>query len=81
MSEETLAVLFIMHLISGLNQSAQGGLTHKEYMGLLKKYKSESGFDEKLLKSALNKFLDNEGASFLGRVRMKLYFAIGMVLK
>lgn len=76
-SDETLAILFIMHLVSGLNQSRAGGLSGKEYRELMKKYKSESGFDKKVLKAALNKFLDNEGASLLGRIRMKLMFLVG----
>lgn len=74
-SEETLATLFFMHLVSGLNQSLLGGLTNKEYKALWAKYINESGFEKKILKKALNKFLDNEGASLLGRIRMKLIFA------
>lgn len=76
-SDETLAILFIMHLVSGLNQSRAGGLSGKEYRELMKKYKAESGFDKKVLKTALNKFLDNEEASLLGRIRMKLMFLVG----
>lgn len=72
-SEEVLAILFIMHIISGLNQSFDK-FSIITYRKIIKKYLSQIQFDKKIFKAALNKFFKNENASFLGKLKIRLLF-------
>ena len=72
-SEEILAILFIMHIISGLNQSFDK-FSLITYRKIIKNYLSQIQFDKKIFKAALNKFFKNENASFLGKLKIRLLF-------
>lgn len=74
-SDETLAVLFVMHIISGLNQSFNS-FNFCRSRRIIKAYLSQAQFDRKTLKNAINAFLRNENASVLGRIRIKALMLI-----
>ena len=61
-----------MHLISGLNQSAEGGLGRRERAKLAHKYRQDFPGDGQLYKQALSAFLQNERASVLGKLNLRL---------
>lgn len=68
--EEIRCILFLMHLISGLNQS-QGSSTN--HGALLKQAFSDVRFSKHTWITATKCFLSNEGASFAGRLRVKSF--------
>ena len=72
-SEENLAVLFIMHIVSGLNQSFNG-FNLLRFRKIIKEYKARAKFNAKVFKKAINKFLYNENASFLGKMKIYILF-------
>lgn len=67
-----LGILYFMHLVSGLNQSALGGVSRRERSKLAHLYRRDFPGDSKLYKQALTAFLRNEQASFLGKLNLKL---------
>lgn len=73
-SHEVLAVLFLMHIISGLNQSFKKFNLFK-FRKIIKEYLAQTSFDKKSFKQAINVFLSNENASFLGSLKIKLLFS------
>lgn len=69
--ERNLNYFFWSHLISGTNQSKQGGLKKSDYLKYIawRKYEKElKSFD-----SIREIFFKNEKASFLGRIRVVLF--------
>ena len=75
LDESILAQLFIMHLISGINQCGKSNIDKgdcKLITNSLKKY----NFGKKTLNLAIGNFLNCENASFLGKIRIKIFFAI-----
>lgn len=72
-SHEVLAVLFLMHIISGLNQSFKKFNLFK-FRKIIKEYLAQTSFDKKTFKRAINVFLSNENAGFLGKIKIKLLF-------
>ena len=75
LDERILVQLFIMHLISGINQSGKSNIDKsncKLITNSIKKYH----FSKKTLNLAIENFLDCENASFLGRIRIKIFFAL-----
>lgn len=72
-SSEVLAILFLMHLMSGLNQSFKKFNLFK-FRKIIKEYLTQTSFDKKTVKQAIKVFLSNENASFLGKIRIKLLF-------
>lgn len=75
LDESILAQLFIMHLISGINQCGKSNIGESDcklITNSLKKY----NFSKKTLNLAIGNFLNCENASFLGKIRIKIFFAI-----
>ena len=67
-----MGILYFMHLISGLNQSAEGGMSRRERAKLAHEYLQDFPGDNQLYRRALSVFLRNEHASFLGKLNIKL---------
>ena len=67
-----MGILYFMHLISGLNQSAEGGLSRRERAKLAHYYRSDFPGDSQLYRRALSVFLQNEHASLLGKLNLRL---------
>ena len=75
LDERILVQLFIMHLISGINQTGKSNIGEsncKLITNSLKKY----NFSKKTLNLAMENFLNCENASFLGKIRIKIFFAL-----
>ena len=75
LDERILVQLFIMHLISGINQCGKSNIDKgdcKLITNSLKKY----NFSKKSLNLAIENFLNCENASFLGKIRIKIFFAL-----
>ncbi|MDD6264985.1 MAG: glycosyltransferase family 2 protein [Clostridia bacterium] len=75
LDERILVQLFIMHLISGINQTGKskiGKSNCKLITNSLKKY----NFSKKTLNLAIENFLNCENASFLGKIRIKIFFTL-----
>ena len=70
-----LGVLYFMHLVSGLNQSAEGGLCRRSRAKLARKYRHDFPGDNCLYERALAVFLQNERASLLGKLNLRLLLA------
>lgn len=70
LDERTLAQLYIMHLISGINQCGKQNIGDKASLieDSVKKY----NFNKQAFKKAISCFLDCENASALGRIRATL---------
>ena len=71
--ERILAQLFLMHLISGINQSDKADLHKKETEELICSSLKKHSFNKSAFKSATNSFLKSENSSVLGRIRIKLF--------
>ena len=70
LSEKNIAYLFLMHLISGIGQSMQGGLTSKEFAQIdFGKY----GCWFNNVNNVKLVFFKNENASQLGKLRIQLF--------
>lgn len=70
LKEENITYLFFMHLISGIGQSKQGGLSCHEFSKIdFSKYRV--WIDR--FKMIQNQFFINENASDLGRMRIQLF--------
>lgn len=70
LSEESLSYLFILHLLSGIGQSLQGGLSSKEYAEIdFSKYQKWLKIFERMKKL----FFENEHTGMLGKVRINLF--------
>lgn len=69
-----LSILYFMHLMSGINQSREGGLKRSEYRRLIRFYRKDFPFDATMYRTGLHRFLINEQASFLGKIRMNFLF-------
>lgn len=70
LEEKKLIYLFFMHLISGIGQSKQGGLSCLEFSKIdFRKYRNWIN----KFKVIQNKFFANENASRLGRIRIQLF--------
>ena len=74
LNEKTLAQLFIMHLISGINQSDKAGLQSEEKIHIIQNSFNRYAFDKQVFKQAIDCFLKSEKSSFLGRVKIKVFF-------
>lgn len=71
LDERILAQLFVMHLISGINQCGKQNIDDEKIVMIedsVKKY----NFDKQVFKKAISHFLDCENASLLGRIRNTL---------
>lgn len=78
LSEENLSYLFILHLLSGIGQSAQGGLTSKEFAEIdFSKYHKWL----KVFKKMKNPFFANEHSGMLGKVRINLFLHMTLCKK
>lgn len=67
---ETVSMLFLLHLISGINQSSNGGLTSKEFAHILdfSKYRADMDIGMEVKKD----FYLNERASRIGSFRIEI---------
>ncbi len=72
--EKNKCILYIMHLISGLNQSGQA-LDKQKKTELLKNYFSQHYFASSVWAVATREFLQNERATFLGGICCHLKLA------
>lgn len=72
--EDILIYIFIMHLISGINQSKQGLISSQEYSKYLKLYCKKYDFNTYKLRKNIKQFLENENATILGKLRINLFF-------
>ena len=75
LDEKILVQLFIMHLISGINQCGKQKKDSEKIVMIedsVKKY----NFSKKTLNLAIENFLNCENASFLGKIRIKIFFAL-----
>lgn len=70
LSENNITYLFLMHLISGIGQSMQGGLTSKEFAQI--EFGKYSNWLQKIHK-VKGLFWINENASILGRTRIQIF--------
>lgn len=80
LDEKTLAQLYIMHLISGINQCGKQNIDD-EKIKLIEDSVKKYNFNKQVFKEAVSSFLDCENASFLGRIRMKIALFLSMGLK
>lgn len=71
--ERILAQLYIMHLISGINQCSKKSIDD-EMIKLIADNRKQYHFNKKVFKTAVNAFLNCERASLLGKLRVKLFF-------
>lgn len=76
LNEKTLAQLFIMHLVSGINQSDKADLKNEEKHSLVQSQLKKYNFSKKAFQKAINNFLNCENASALGKIRIKLFLAL-----
>ena len=70
LDERTLAQLYIMHLISGINQCGKQNIGDK--VSLIEDSIKKYNFSKQAFKKAISCFLDCENASALGRIRATL---------
>lgn len=78
LSEENLSYLFILHLLSGIGQSAQGGLTSKEFAEIdFSKYHKWL----KVFKKMKNPFFANEHTGIPGKIRINLFLQLMLCKK
>lgn len=70
-AEDNMNYLFLLHLVSGIVQSAQGGMTSREFSACsdFEKYKKQFRMFGKIKKD----FFRNEHSSFLGRIRIHVF--------
>ncbi len=73
--QENIAILFMMHMVSGLNQSFESSNFFRRKR-IIREYKAKAKFDRKVFTCAVNKFLKNENASFFGKVKTNLLFVL-----
>lgn len=71
LDDRTLAQLYIMHLISGINQCGKQNIDD-EKIKLIEDSVKKYNFNKQVFKEAVSSFLDCENASFLGRIRNTL---------
>ena len=76
LDERTLAQLFIMHLISGINQSNQADLKNGETYSFVQSQLEKYAFNKKAFQKAIHNFLNCENASAAGKMRIQLFFAL-----
>ncbi len=76
LDETILAQLFIMHLISGINQSDKADLKNGETYSLVQSQLKKYAFNKKAFQKAIHNFLQCENASAAGKMRIKLFFAL-----
>ncbi len=74
-----IGILYFMHLVSGLNQSREGGISLYEYAKLAEKYKTDFPGDKNLYKKSLSAFLHNEKSSFTGQFKLKFLLNISYI--
>lgn len=72
-SEVNMAYLFWLHLMSGIGQSARGGLSSREFAQSIDWKRYRFYFNQ--FKQCQKEFFKNEHASLLGRLRVRLFFA------
>ena len=78
LSEESLSYLFILHLLSGIGQSLQGGLSSKEFAEIdFSKYQKWLKIFERMKKL----FFENEHTGMLGKVRINLFLRLMLCKK
>lgn len=75
--EKTLAQLYIMHLISGINQCGKQNIDD-EKIKLIEDSVKKYNFNKQVFKEAVSSFLDCENASFLGRIRTTIVLKLIM---
>lgn len=69
-SGDTLAYLFLLHLISGISQSSKGGIRRSDFSAIdFTPYKRE--IDN--ANHVLDAFFQNENASVMGKARIRLF--------
>ena len=74
LEQRILAQLFIMHLISGINQSDKADIQTKDTKKRIQEQYKKYSFNKSVFKQAVHRFLVSENASVLGRVRIELLF-------
>lgn len=67
-TEETLLCLYFMHLVSGINQTSANGIKGKRNK-IVYNYQKNYKWSRQAYNEGLNKFLENENASFFGKIR------------
>ena len=70
----TLSYFFLLHLISGLQQAKQGGLTCREFASVMKS--KEYHFEIKQSRKDLHVFFKNEQSSLLGKIRIQVFLLL-----
>ena len=76
LDEKILAQLFIMHLISGINQSNKADLKNQKIYALVQSQIDQYDFSKIAFQQAVDGFLNCENASAAGRIRTKAFFAL-----
>lgn len=71
-SDLHMSVFYFLHLIGGINQSREAGLTFWEARRLIRQYRQLFPFSRSMYRKGLQYFLHSEGASLLGKARMYL---------
>lgn len=77
LDERSLAQLYIMHLISGINQCGRHNIDDKK-IKIIEDSVIKYNFDKHVFKKAISNFLDCENASFLGRIRITIVLKLIM---
>ncbi len=76
LEDDICCCLFIMHLIAGINQSKNSGITKREYREYLRKHFGQVCFSGKAWKEGTKMFFTAEGATMLGKIRTKLFLRL-----
>lgn len=74
LDERILVQLFIMHLISGINQCGKQNIFAK--ISLIEDSVKKYNFNKQVFKKAISHFLDCENASALGQIRITLFLQL-----
>ena len=72
-SEKNKGILFLMHLISGINQSRISGTSKKQYADFLEEIFEKYHFEKSIWRRSIREFLANEKASLLGQIRIEIF--------
>ncbi len=76
MSPLNMGILYFMHLVSGLNQSAEAGLSWWKRAKLAAQYRKDFPGSPQLHRQALRCFLANEHATLPGALRLRLMLSL-----
>ncbi len=71
-----MGILYFLHLVGGLHQSAEGGLSWWRRAQLAGQYRKDFPGSRRLYRQALRQFLAGEHASWLGGMRLRILLSL-----